>query len=91
LSEGFLQKILFHDELPDLGVELLELRVAVAGRFGDAASKRYGHVLDGQALPLADQVRMHPVLLGQLGQSQLATDRIQRDLGLELRGIPRPL
>ncbi|BDA84298.1 hypothetical protein Sa4125_18400 [Aureimonas sp. SA4125] len=31
------------------------------------------------------------MLLRQFGQRQLASDRIQRDLGFEFRGIPRPL
>jgi hypothetical protein len=49
------------------------------------------HSLDRLLLPGVDQRLMDTVLGDQLRNAQLTTDRLQRDLGLELGRVPLPL
>jgi hypothetical protein len=80
-------KISLHQQLPDLGVQFLDLRLT--GRLGSliAAVKQAGHAIHRLTLPCADHRVMHAVLGSQFRQRQIAPDRFHRNLGFEIRAV----
>jgi hypothetical protein len=82
-----LPKIPLHQQLADLGVQLLDL--CLAGSLGRliATVKQAGHAVHRLTLPGADHRVVHAMLGGQFRQRQIATDRLHRNLRLELRAV----
>src|SRR5215217_8462047 len=88
--EGFRQKIPLHDKLPDLGMQLRQLRVAVLIACAVLLVKHLGELLDRLALPRRNLGWMQAVPGRQLCYRLVALDRFQRHLGLELSRKPSP-
>jgi hypothetical protein len=80
-------KIPLHQQLPDLGVQFLDL--GLAGSLGGliTAVKQAGHAIHRLPLPRADHRVMHAVLGSQFRQRQIAPDRFHRNLGFEIRAV----
>src|SRR5579859_4810844 len=87
-TEGLRQKILLDHELPDLRMQLRQFGLARRLYGLRLAGERRRHALDRLLLPGRDHRLMNAVLRHQLGQSQLAPDRLQRHLRLELSRVP---
>ena len=81
---GFGQKIPLHDQLPNLGMQLVDVSCAYLFWGRTSACKCCRHVLYRRSFPGPDLRRMNAVFLGQLRQRHLLTDRFKRNLGFEL-------
>src|SRR5439155_21297340 len=82
-------KIPLDDKLADLGVKLAHFRFAPLvplARFTAVEHSR--QAFNRLALPPGDQVRMNRILAGKLRNRQLAPDRLQSHLRLELSRKP---
>ena len=77
-------KILLHGQLADLGVQFLDLGLAILLPTLPLARKNLGQALLRLALPLGDHDRVDTKPGRQLGHRLLALQRLQRHLGLEL-------
>ncbi len=71
MTELFGQKILFHRQLSDLGVELLELVLGVVLPPRTPLKQVLG-VVDQLTAPVPDLIRMHLVLLSEFRQGLVA-------------------
>ncbi len=80
------QKIAFHGELPDLGVQLLDALLRILGQ-RMAVGEQLRGVLENLLLPGGDLRGMDVMLLRQFGECFIAADSLQNDLGLEGRGM----
>jgi hypothetical protein len=79
-------KIALHGQLPDLGVQLLDLALPLRlGVRADARVERPARVLEQLLLPGVDLVRMNLVLPRQIGGGRLLAHRRQRDPRLHRR------
>jgi hypothetical protein len=83
-------KIPLHDQLTDLGVQLLDVRLAHLPASIGPALENCGQVLDRLLLPGVDHRLVHSILGPQLRQRQLAADRLQCHFRLELRAVTLP-
>jgi hypothetical protein len=83
IDRRLVPKIPLHQQLADLGVQLLDL--CLAGGLGRliATVKQAGHAVHRLPLPSADHRMVHAMLGGQLRQRQIAPDCLHRNLGLE--------
>jgi hypothetical protein len=79
-------KIALHGQLPDLGVQLLDLALPLRlGVRAEARVERPARVLEQLLLPGVDLVRMNLVLPRQIGGGRFLTDRGERNLRLGRR------
>jgi hypothetical protein len=76
--------------LPDLGVQLLDLALADSLGHISGSRKAARHSFDGLPLPRCDHRMVHAMLGSQLCQRQVAPDRLQRHLRLEIRAVALP-
>jgi hypothetical protein len=83
IDRRLVPKISLHQQLPDLGVQFLDL--GLAGGLGRliAAVKQAGHAVHRLPLPRADHRVVHTMLGCQFSQRQIAPDRLHRNLRLE--------
>ncbi len=83
MTELFGQKISFHRQLSDLGVELLELVLGIVLPPRTPLKQVLG-VVDQLTAPVLDLIRMHLVLLGEFRQGLVAPGCRRGDLQLIL-------
>jgi len=73
--------------LPDLGVQLLDFRFTGSLRCLITIIEQAGHALHRLPLPGPDHRVVDAMFGRQLRQRQFATDRLHRNLRLELRAV----
>src|SRR5450756_1779066 len=90
--EDFGQKIPFHDELTNLGMQLRQFRVPILLACIALLVEDLGEFLNRLSLPGRNLGRVQFVLGRQLRNRLVALDRLKRNLGLELsrKSSPRP-
>ena len=74
---AFAKKIPLHHQLPDLGVQLLDLTFADTPDCITSPGERANHPVDGLPVPGRDHRAINAVLGRKLRQSQVAPDRLQ--------------
>src|SRR6056297_434477 len=84
------QKIVGHSQLPDLGVQLLDLLLVNLGSFLATTFEHAGCAFQQCPLPGVDHRRMNPEPACQLGHRLLTLQRLKRHLRLELRRMLLP-
>lgn len=78
-----LTKIPLRHELTDLGVQLLDLALLLGCLRLSLAGEDPAHALESLPLPGVDKGLLSPELCHQLGDRQLASDRLKRHLRLD--------
>src|SRR5262249_44339319 len=78
-------KIPFHNQLTDLGVQLLHLALVPGHAIAAAVLERPRRLLQKLLLPGVNLVGMDLIALGQIGHGRLLPQRLQGDLRLQHR------
>nr|AJW29257.1 Hydrolase (HAD superfamily) [Sphingomonas sp. NS2] len=73
--------------MPDLGVQLLDFRLTGSLRAPIAVIEQAGHPIHRLPLPCTDHRVVDAMLRCQFRQRQIATDRLHRNLRLEIRAV----